>query len=185
MFLTKIFKRRWSQGYQWWLSSQLLQYFIDGGGDVVSVHCFEDLQQRTGEGGLVPSDVMFYQQKAQISTYPHFWKTFQCRKRGTFNFPKQFIWEFPKHYIYVQDKVFLHFGCSIWNWRLKKYPQNISSPLSVWLHNKYTVTMCSVINEHQWIAQFNCLNFLIKIRGNESIHYVIMLLPIMTNRTSS
>lgn len=45
--------------------------------------------------------------------------------------------------------------------------------------------MCSVINEHQRIAQFNCLNFLLKIRGNESIHYVIMLFPTMTNSPSS
>lgn len=67
----------------------------------------------------------------------------------------------------------------------KKYPQNIFSALSEWLRNKYSIKICSVINEHQWIAQFNCLNFLLKIRGNESIHYATMLLPIMTNRTSS
>lgn len=90
----------------------------------------------------------------------------------------------------------VHFACNIFTFCLqhlhakhleteKKYPQNIFSPLSVWLHNKYTIKICSVINEQQRIAQFNCLNFLLKIRGNESIHYAIMLLPIMTNSTSS
>lgn len=143
----------------------------------------QDINQGTG-GGVAPNSIVFYQRKAQVSIYPCFRKTFPSSKRGIINFTMQLIWKFPDHHLCVKE-VFLHFGYSIWNWRLKKYPQNIFSALSAWLHNKYTIKICSVINEHQWIAQFNCLNFLLKIRGNESIHYSVMLLPIMTDRTSS
>lgn len=155
--------------------------------DCVPVHfsgLLEPKHQPGNRGGVVLNSIVFYQQKARVSIYPCFWKTFLSSKRDIINFTMQLIWKFPEHHLCVKE-VFLHFGYSFWNWRIKKYPQNIFSALSAWLHNKYTIKICTVINEYPWIAQFNCLNFLLKIRGNESIHYSVMLLPIMTDRISS
>lgn len=58
MCLTEMLKRRWSQMCQRWLSSHSLHYFLDRGRGDDFGHCLEELQQRAGEGGLIPNNIL-------------------------------------------------------------------------------------------------------------------------------